>query len=213
LRKTRQISVRAALEHFEAKRLPVRVKKMRQSDIGSEKVLATLSGLIVDRRGVTAVEFALVAPIALLMLFAEFALCDAMSAKRKLTITAHTIADLVARQSSVNSSSLSSILNASAQIAAPYSVSNMSIIIAELTTDNSGKTWVTWSSALNGAALKTGVQVVVPAGIAQNNTALIYSSATYSYTPLLGQSLFGALVFNSQFYENPRITSSVAYSN
>ena len=89
----------------------------------------------------------------------------------------------------------------------------MSIIISELTTDSNGKTWVAWSSALNGNALTTGIQVVVPAGIAQNNTALIYSSATYTYTPLLGGSLFGTMVFNSQFYENPRITNLVAYTN
>ncbi len=206
MRATRQISVRLA----RAKWLP---GKLGSDPIGLRKTFEKLSRLILDRRGVTAVEFAFIAPLALLMLFAEYALCDAMSAKRKLTITAHTIADLVARQSSVSSSSLSGILNASAQIAAPYSVSNLSIVIAELSTDNNGNTWVTWSGALNGAALKTGVQFVLPTGVAQNNTALIYSAATYTYTPLLGQSLFGTLVFNSQFYENPRITSTVAYSN
>jgi Flp pilus assembly protein TadG len=195
LRTIRQIAALAATRRFQA------------------KALAASNRLIGDRRGVTAVEFAFIAPIALLMLFAEYALCDAMSAKRKLTITAHTIADLVARQSSVNSTSLSNILGASAQIAAPYSVNNMSIVIAELTTDGSGKTWVTWSSALNGTALTTGARFIVPAGIAQNNSSLIYSSATYSFTPQLGQSLFGTLVFNSQFYENPRITTSIGFSN
>ena len=41
-----------------------------------------------------------------------------------------------------------------------------------------------------------GIQVVLPAGIAQANTALIYSNAAYTYTPLFGGSLFGTMIFN-----------------
>ncbi len=170
-------------------------------------------GFIRDRRGVIAVEFALVAPLALLLLYGEYTLCDAMSAKRKLTIAGHTVADLVARQSSVSSTSMSTLMNAAAQIAAPYNISNMTIVVSELTTNSSGRTSVTWSSALNTTPMTTGAQVTLPTGLAQNNTSLIYSQASYSYTPMLGQSLFGTMTFSSSFYMNPRITSSVTYSN
>jgi len=175
--------------------------------------ISTSSRLIRDIGGVSIVEFALVAPVVLLLLFAEYALCDAMSAKRKLTIATHTIGDLVARQTSVTSTSLATYLSAASQIAAPYSVSNMTIRIAELSTDNTGKTWVSWSSALNTTSLTTGVQFTLPAGLAQNNTSLIYSSSTYQFTPLLGASLFGTMTFTSQFYTYPRITNAVTYSN
>ena len=174
---------------------------------------SSLKRLLRDRRGIAAVEFALTAPIAFMLLYGEYALCDALTVKRKLTITAHTIADLVARQSSVTSTSLSSILNASAQVIAPYSSGNLSIVVSELTTNGSGVTTVTWSSAFNGTPLTTGATVQPPAGMAQNNTSLIFSNATYSFTPALGQSLFGTMTFTSQFYENPRITASVNYSN
>jgi Flp pilus assembly protein TadG len=166
-----------------------------------------------DLRAVTAVEFALIAPIALLLLFGEFALCQAMSTKRKLTITAQTIGDLIARQSSVSATQLSAILNASAQIAAPYSISSIVIVVAELTTDASGNTTVTWSNTLNGTALTAGSKVTLPAGIAQAGTSIIYSIASYSFTPLLGQNLFGTMTFSSKFYENPRVSATVNYTN
>ena len=166
-----------------------------------------------DIRGITAVEFALVAPFALVLLFGEYTLCDAFSVKRKLTIAAHTVGDLIARQTSVSASGLSAILNASAQIAAPYPVSHMSIVIAEMTTDNSGRTQVAWSGALNATPLTAGTVVTLPAGLAQNNTSLIYSVVTYAYTPLLGQTVFGNMTFNSQFYTNPRISANIAYTN
>ena len=76
-----------------------------------------------DRRAATAVEFAVVLPLALLLLIGEYTLTNAMSTKRKLTITAHTIADLVARQSSsVDATTMTAILNASAQIVSPYNM-------------------------------------------------------------------------------------------
>jgi Flp pilus assembly protein TadG len=175
--------------------------------------LVALARLPRDSRAATAVEFALVAPFALLLLFGEYTLCDAFSVKRKLTITAHTVGDLVARQTSVSASGLSTILNASAQIAAPYPIANMSIVIAEMTTDSSGRTQVTWSGALNGTPLTTGTQVTLPNALAQNNTSLIYAIVSYAYTPLLGQNIFGNMTFNSQFYTNPRVSATVAYTN
>jgi Flp pilus assembly protein TadG len=178
-----------------------------RASVGSKK--APTSAFIRDIRAVTAVEFALVAPFALLLLFGEYTLCDAFSVKRKLTITAHTVADLVARQTKVTTSSLTTIMNASAQVAAPYPIANMTIVVSELTTDGAGNTTVTWSSTLNGTAMTVGANVTLPTGLAQNNTSLIYSNVNYTYTPLLGRTIFGVLHFGSQFYTYPRISSVV----
>ena len=166
-----------------------------------------------DRRAATAVEFAIVMPVAMMLLIGEYTLTNAMSTKRKLTITAHTIADLVARQSSVDATLMTAILNATAQIVSPYNMSSTSVVVAELTTDANGNTTVTWSQAVNGTALTQGSTFVLPTGMTVPNTSLIYSNASFSYTPVLKNNLFGPMVFNSTFYENPRITSSVPYTN
>jgi Flp pilus assembly protein TadG len=179
----------------------------------STKRRATTSRFLDDCRAATAVEFAMVMPVAILLLVGEYTLTDAMSAKRKLTITAHTIADLVARQPSVNSTLMTAILNASAQIVSPYNMSSTSVVVAELTTDANGNTTVTWSQAVNTTALAQGSAFVLPAGMTVPNTSLIYSTATFNYTPVLKSRLFGPMVFHSTFYENPRITSSVPYTN
>jgi Flp pilus assembly protein TadG len=179
-----------------------------------KKLLSTASDLRCDLRAITAVEFALVAPFALLLLFGEYTMCDAMSVKRKLMITAHTIADLVARQQSLTASGLSTIINASAQVIAPYSSAKLSLVISELYTDANGNTTVSWSKALNGTALTQGAKLVLPNGIAENNTYLIYSNASYAYTPIIGQSIFGnTMNFNSQFYTNPRASTQITLSN
>ncbi len=166
-----------------------------------------------DRSGLAAIEFAFVLPLAILMLFGEFTLGEALSINRKVAIASHTIADLVARQQSVSANDLSNFMGAVAQIASPYSSANMTVVVSELSTDNNGNTTVTWSSALNTTALTAGNAFSPPAGLAQNNSSLIYAQVTYAYTPAVGQNIFGIIPISNTFYMPPRITSVVQYTN
>ncbi len=54
-----------------------------------------------EAAGLAAVEFALVLPIAVAMLFGEFVLGEALSISRKVSIAARTVGDLVARNGSI----------------------------------------------------------------------------------------------------------------
>ena len=171
-----------------------------------------------DRRAATAVEFAVIVPFALVLLAGEYTLTSAMSTKRKLTITAHAMADLVARQTTMNSSLMTNILNAAQQMIAPYDMSDTTVVVAELTTDASGSTTVTWSQATtNGTPLTLGSTFTFPPkakNMAVPSTSLIYASTSYNFKPAVQNSLFGqSTVFNSTFYENPRVTSSIPYTN
>lgn len=183
---------------------------------------AMASRFLRDRRAATAVEFAVIVPLALLLLIGEYTLTDAMSTQRKVTITAHTIADLVARQSSVDATLMSEILNASAQIVSPYNMANTSVVVAELTTDGTGNTTVTWSQAVNGAALTQGSPFTLPDSVKQAvlseqgtppvPVSLIYANASFKYTPVLKSNLFGPMVFSSSYYENPRTIGCIPYA-
>lgn len=171
-----------------------------------------LKNFFADRRAMAAIEFALLAPIALLLLVAFQVYCDALSVKRKLTIAAHSVSDLVARQSSVTTANVAAYLNAAAQIAAPYPIANMSIVVSELTTDSSGNTIVTWSQALNATALTAGAKFAPPAGMAQNGASLIYTLVSYQYAPIIGSTLIGNLTLKAGAYEPPRTSTAVSKS-
>jgi Flp pilus assembly protein TadG len=162
-----------------------------------------------DIRGVAAVEFAFIAPLAILLLYGEFVIETAMAINRKVVITGHSAADLIAQNAAVTSAQVSDILNASAQIAAPYPNSNMTIVVAELTTDAKNKTTVTWSQALNASALPTGSNFTLPNGVGTANTSLIYSTTTYSYIPTVGANLFASIPISYTYYINPRVSNSI----
>ena len=177
------------------------------------KIWPVASRLLRDRRAATAVEFAVIAPLALLLLIGEYTLTDAMSTQRKVTITAHTIADLVARQTSVTSTTMTEILNATAQIVSPYNMSDTSVVVAELMTNANGNTTVIWSQATpNGTALTQGSTFALPSGMTVPNTSLIYSSASFNYTPVLKSKFFGPTVFSSTFFESPRVIGCIPYN-
>jgi Flp pilus assembly protein TadG len=162
-----------------------------------------------DRRGVAAVEFALIAPLAIAAFFGEFTLCESYTINRKVTIAARTITDLIARQYCVNASDVTTYLNASAQIAAPYSTSNMVVTVAELATDANSNTTVTWSQSYNGTALTAGASFTPEAGVAQPSSNVIYGYVRYRYTPPVGYLFTGHITISDKFYMYPRNTTSV----
>jgi Flp pilus assembly protein TadG len=168
------------------------------------------------RGGLAAVEFALVLPIAAAVLFGEFVLGEALSINRKIAIASRTVADLVARNMSIErypvvpaKPDLASIMNASMQIAAPFANAGMGIVVAELKTDAALKTTVTWSAAQNTTALTKGAVVTLPAGMAVADTSLIFTAVNYAYTPPVGQNVFGTIPISSTFYMPPRVSSFI----
>ncbi len=131
-----------------------------------------------DERGVAAIETALIAPVAVGLLGLIAIWAQAISIQRKVTLTAHTITDLVTQQgtqtasactasnpsleASVNQSIVDSILNNAANVLYPYvkptsgtnpvtgtNLSNMTMVVSEINVDTSGTTaTVQWSEPM-----------------------------------------------------------------
>ena len=72
-----------------------------------------------DRRGVSAVEFAFIAPVMVLMFFGVAELSSAMMAERRASDVASTLGDLVARCSGVNDADITDIFSAATTTWAP----------------------------------------------------------------------------------------------
>ena len=77
-----------------------------------------------DRRGVSAVEFALVAPLLVALYLGCVEISDGVSADRKVTLTAAALANLSAQVTTITTADMTNILDASSAIIAPYSPNN-----------------------------------------------------------------------------------------
>ena len=165
-----------------------------------------------DRRGVSALEFALTLPVMLGLYLGSAEVTQGITIQRKVTLAARTIADLASQNPSITSAQMTNILNAGSAIIAPYPSASLAETISEVAIDGSGNATVAWSVTLNGTALTVGQPVTVPSTLAVPNSYLILGQASYSYNPTYGYVLTNTLSLTDQYFMRPRQSNSVAYS-
>ena len=160
-----------------------------------------------DKRGVSAVEFALLAPMMIGLYLGCVEISDGVGADRKVSLTAAALANLTSQVTTISSSDMGNILDASTAIIAPYSASKLKMSVSCLNIDATGKATVKWSVTRNGTA-QSGV-LTIPAALAVPNSQLIFSEVSYAYTPTIGYTITGTLNLSDRMYMSPRITAPV----
>jgi Flp pilus assembly protein TadG len=163
-----------------------------------------------ESRGLAALEFAFLLPVMLTLYLGSYEVTTGVAVQRKVTLTAHALADLSSQFTSIANSDMSNILNASSDIIAPYAAANLQVVVSELAVNAQGVASVVWSDTLNGTALTVGQSVTIPASLAVPNTYLILGQASYSYNPTYGYVMTGTLTLSDQILLAPRQSNSVA---
>ncbi len=164
-----------------------------------------------DASGVALIEFAMVFPILVTLYLGGFQLMDAVSVYRKVTTTTRSLADLSTQMANVNEASVQTVLDASAQIMAPYAASGGTYRISLIDVDNAGVATVEWSQSKSGTSeLNPGDAYSLPANIKKNNLDIIVCDVVYTYRPIAFFSLMGDIPFRDQIFMIPRNGSTVA---
>ncbi|NWG23020.1 MAG: pilus assembly protein [Pseudorhodoplanes sp.] len=174
---------------------------------------ARLTDFARDRRGVSAVEFAIMLPLMLTIYLGTEEVAQGVGAHRKVTLTARAVADLTAQASNLDNAGMNNVLNASAAILAPYPVSKAKITVSLIKIDGNGIAKIEWSDTKNGTARAKGSVVTVPSAFVVNNTSLIWGEVEYAYTPTIGYVISGTMNLKDQIYMRPRLTDTVTRSN
>jgi Flp pilus assembly protein TadG len=169
---------------------------------------------VADRSGSSVVEFALLLPLMMTMYFGSIQVTDAISADRQVTLVASTVAEITSQYSQVATSDVTNILNASASVMAPFSVTsaNATVTLTTVTIDSTGKATVAWSQSLYGTARSGIVTNLIPAGLLVPNTSVIWGEATYSYRPTIGWGLVGTVPMSDQIFLRPRQSTTVTHT-
>ncbi|GBQ92573.1 Flp pilus assembly protein TadG [Acetobacter nitrogenifigens DSM 23921 = NBRC 105050] len=165
------------------------------------------------RSGVAAIEFALAAPVLILLMVGAYELEDALTVSRKVTTVAHTIANLATQYTSMSDSDADLVLQASELVLQPYSVATAQLIVSEVSVSTSGDATIVWSKGLNATPRATGSSVTLPSGTSTTTSAVILGEVTYTYTPPLANSVIPKLTMYQSLYMAPRQSSTIPLSN
>ena len=114
------------------------------------KFRAWIARVAADRRGVAAIEFALVAPLLLCMYFTTMEVSQAVETNKKVSRIASMVADLVAQQQTTTKAEVNAILDIGQSLLTPYYRSKPTITITaiEITDEDAPKVKVFWSRKL-----------------------------------------------------------------
>ena len=163
--------------------------------------------------GNVAVEFALVAPVLLLLMLGSAEMARFVLLYQKMERVATTISDLVARAETITESQLDDIFTAANQVAAPFDLSNLGIVIVSSVTnpDGNGAT-IAWQRSGAGSANHTsqigseGDSANLPAGfdVRQGETAII-SEVFYDFTPFLSELIVAPQTIYRSAHHRPRL--------
>lgn len=171
---------------------------------------------LADRQGLGAVEFALLAPILIVVYLCMSELMTGLSVSKKVTMAASTVADLISRGDKVSKADLSGMVDVTNAIFAPYGVNGLSLKITGIDIDNKKQAKVAWSWSNSGAApYAVGSSVDVPADMLSEGTFLVHSELSVAhellmYMPALSGSEIKNITIRREFYFRQRINSDIA---
>lgn len=146
-----------------------------------------VAALAKNKKGVSAIEFALLAPVFILLLFASFDAVLALNAQRKITVAANVVSDLATRDDSISCSDRDGLVTLAHTIITPFDINASEVVFSGLRVEPDGRNAIVeWSEGSPGAdLLETGRRIDLPSEISPD-TFLILSNVSVPYTTQLG---------------------------
>lgn len=171
-----------------------------------------------DASGVSAVEFAFIAPVMIIFYFGLAEYTQALIAQRRTIGTASAIGDLVAQASgSTRASDVDDIMSMSNVLMAPFPVSgtNLKVCVTSIVADASNNKKVAWRRQKNDTSCPAVNSTV--SGLSSNiigaSQSLIMAKVTYSYSSTTNQILKTNPTFTKTYYLRPRRSTTITCSD
>jgi len=150
-------------------------------------------------RGNILSEFALIAPVAILLFSGIYEISNYILLNNKVIRAAGVVGDMISRQN-ITRPILTAYLNTASDVLQPFDFNTNGSIVASqvqnvgLTTDPAKMT-ISWQQSVNGASSKLGLPGQFPANLPGNITVIqdqtmIVTEVYYSYKPLIFANFF-----------------------
>lgn len=175
---------------------------------------ASLARFARATRGLAAVEFALIAPIMLVLFFGVIEGSSALSASRKTLLAANTLADLVAQETSITKANLNDLFVGMDKVVDPQGANALFRVVSVYYDSADKKTKVHWSYDSTDAQPYAAGSVYAGAldvAMFDDTSSLIVAEVEYDYASPISHKIIGALTFEKAASRWPRRAARVSY--
>ena len=163
-----------------------------------------------DQSGVSALEFALIAPLMLTVYLGTFEVTQGIAMDRLVKLNASTITNLVAQYTTISASrDMPDLFAATGQIMKPYPGATPTTVVSCISIDAKGNATIAWSQASGGSARNVGQTVTVPAALDKPNTQLILGETSMPYRSAIQFLPIGTWNLYASAYMFPRASSAI----
>lgn len=147
-----------------------------------------------DKRGVAALEFALIAPVLILLYLGSIEITGGIDTDRKLGRAASMVSDLVTQeQTTITKAQVSNIMNIAAATLLPYQRDTPQITVTAINVSATGTATVAWSRRrVNGVETRPftiGSGADLDANLRIPSTSVIRVDMSTAYVPLLAWTI------------------------
>jgi Flp pilus assembly protein TadG len=142
-----------------------------------------------DNRGAAALEFALIVPVMVTMIFGAIEVSELVGADRRVKNMAAAVADVVARDVRVTNTEVNDVLGSAGQLMFPLATTGVGIRISSVRMTTPGSGEVLWSDANGMAAHAIGATIAIPRAPSSNicpGQSVLIADAQYTYRNPVG---------------------------
>jgi len=162
------------------------------------------------KSGLAALEFAILLPMMVFLLLGSVDLLDAMSVNRRAENVAASLADVIARDTSVTNAEMTGIWSAVNLLMFPGTDAALSERVTSINITSATNAVVVWSEAHNGSTpLAANSTVALPAQMMVAGTSVIMADTVYHYQSPLNFLFSGTVDFPHTVYRRSRLVDPI----
>ena len=161
------------------------------------------------RAGLAALEFAILLPMMVLLLFGSVDLIDALGSNRRAENVAASLADVVARDTEVTDDEMTGLWAAIGVLMVPDDPNDVKARITSVEIESATTARIVWSEGHGMSGLTAGAVIDLPDAMMIAGTSVIFAETELHYESPLGILFTGAVDLNHEAYRRSRLVDPI----